>query len=45
MNISVTTPSYGPLQTGFAFEIRDGYSVLIGPNDLGKSAILQLIFP
>ena len=44
MNISVSIANYGPLQQGFSFEVKDGYSVLIGPNDLGKSAILQLIF-
>ncbi len=34
----------GPLQTGFTFELEDGYSVLVGPNEAGKSSILQMIF-
>ena len=39
-----TDQPYGPLQGNFHMVIPDGYSVLIGPNNAGKSAILQLIF-
>jgi ABC-type molybdenum transport system ATPase subunit/photorepair protein PhrA len=35
---------YGPLNPGFVVEVGDGYQVLIGPNNSGKSAILQLAF-
>jgi len=35
---------YGPLQPGFSFELERGYKVLIGKNNSGKSAILQLAF-
>jgi energy-coupling factor transporter ATP-binding protein EcfA2 len=41
----ISTPDrYGPLQTGFSFEFIEGYSVLVGRNNSGKSAILQLVF-
>jgi len=35
---------YGRLQSGFRFVLRDGYSVLTGPNNMGKSSLLQLMF-
>jgi ATPase subunit of ABC transporter with duplicated ATPase domains len=35
---------YGRLQQGFSFELESGYRVLAGPNNSGKSSILQLIF-
>jgi hypothetical protein len=35
---------YGPLKPGFAFAVHDGYQVLTGPNQVGKSAMLQLAF-
>lgn len=40
----IADSKYGPLQKGFSFELRDGYTVLTGKNNSGKSAILQLIF-
>jgi len=33
-----------PLHQGFQFDLEPGYTVLIGPNDAGKSTILQFIF-
>lgn len=39
-----TANRYGPLQDGFAFELGEGYRVLVGRNNSGKSAILQLVF-
>jgi putative AbiEii toxin of type IV toxin-antitoxin system len=39
-----TQNRYGPLQAGFAFDLEKGYKVLIGRNNSGKSAILQLVF-
>ena len=35
---------YGPLRAGLQYDLRDGYTVLVGPNNAGKSALLQLIF-
>lgn len=35
---------YGGLQDGFSFEVETGYSVLAGPNNSGKSSLLQLVF-
>src|SRR5438132_1506888 len=35
---------YGPLSADFHFVLSDGYTVLVGPNNVGKSAILQLSF-
>lgn len=43
VNIS-TTKRYGPLQEGFSFELGEGYKVVVGRNNSGKSAILQLVF-
>ncbi len=40
----VTSARFGPLHPGFEIEIDEGYSSLIGPNNTGKSAILQLAF-
>jgi hypothetical protein len=34
--------AHGPLQVGFTFDLEDGYSVLAGKNQSGKSSILQL---
>ncbi len=43
--MQIATPSrYGALQDGFAFELGDGYVVLVGENNSGKSAVLQLVF-
>lgn len=43
--MQISTPNrYGPLQDGFAFELGDGYIVLVGENNSGKSAVLQLAF-
>lgn len=35
---------YGPIQQNFKFAVPKGYSVLVGRNDSGKSALLQFIF-
>jgi hypothetical protein len=35
---------YGRLPAGFQFVLRDGFSVLTGENNVGKSSILQLLF-
>jgi len=29
---------YGPLQDGFTFDLQEGYQVLVGANDSGKSS-------
>jgi ABC-type ATPase involved in cell division len=43
VNLTVRTPGqYGALQRDFAFAVHDGYQVLTGPNNSGKSAMLQL---
>lgn len=34
----------GPLQPGFRFDLGSGYQALVGGNNAGKSAILQLVF-
>lgn len=39
-----TQTSFGPLLAGFSIDFLDGYNVLVGINDVGKSAILQLVF-
>lgn len=39
-----TNSDYGSIKAGFKFTIPDGYTVLVGKNDTGKSTILQLIF-
>lgn len=36
--------NFGPLQTEFSFNVENGYTTLVGENDLGKSAILQILF-
>lgn len=36
--------NYGPIPRDYRFEIPDGYSVLVGRNNAGKSSFLQLIF-
>ena len=44
-NVKISTTSrYGPLQEGFGFDLTEGYKVLVGRNNSGKSAILQLAF-
>ena len=43
IELSVDQP-YGPLQRGFLFKLRSGYTVLTGKNNSGKSSILQFIF-
>lgn len=35
---------YGSIKAGFKFSVPDGYTVLVGKNDTGKSTTLQLIF-
>jgi hypothetical protein len=35
---------YGPLQANFSYDVRSGYTALVGTNNAGKSALLQLIF-
>lgn len=35
---------YGPLRAGFHFDASRGYTALVGPNNSGKSALLQLIY-
>jgi predicted ATP-dependent endonuclease of OLD family len=36
--------SYGLLPNGFNFELKKGYTALVGQNNAGKSTILQYIF-
>jgi len=35
---------YGPLPGNFRYTVREGYTALVGPNNAGKSSLLQLIF-
>lgn len=35
---------YGPLQGDFRYTVRTEYTALVGPNNAGKSSLLQLIF-
>ncbi len=35
---------YGPLKQNFSYTIKNGYNVLVGANNSGKSAIIQFIF-
>ncbi len=44
IKLNNTQPRYGALGQGFALTIDDGYQVLVGPNNSGKSSILQLAF-
>lgn len=45
LNISLNDQDqYGPIKIGFTLDSRSGYNVLVGENDIGKSAILQLAF-
>lgn len=37
-------PAYGPLQNAFRYDLRAGYTALVGPNNAGKSSLLQLVF-
>lgn len=39
-----TVGQFGPLQPNFTLEIPRGYQVLLGPNNVGKTAILQWAF-
>src|SRR6266511_4025679 len=44
---NLTVPAeqrYGPLAAGFRYDLRSGYTSLVGPNNAGKSALLQWIF-
>jgi predicted ATPase len=44
---NITVPSgssFGPLASEFRYDLRRGYTALVGPNNVGKSTILQLIF-
>lgn len=43
MNINLTG-DYGPLKTNLNFALKEGYNVLVGANNSGKSAIIQFIF-
>jgi len=39
------TPNrFGPLNEGFSFQVNEGLTSLVGLNDSGKSALLQLAF-
>jgi ABC-type multidrug transport system ATPase subunit len=35
---------YGALHDAFHFDLEDGYTVLVGPNNAGKSALLHIIY-
>ena len=35
--------NFGALKGGFSFDIEDGYTVLVGENDSGKTSILQFV--
>jgi hypothetical protein len=39
-----TTNRFGPLQEGFAVDLEVGYHTITGPNNSGKSAVLQRAF-
>ena len=41
---AASTGRYGALQEGFSIVLGNGYQVLVGTNDSGKSSILQLAF-
>src|SRR6478752_5316371 len=48
---SVTLPrpisspdQYGPVPAGFSLNLTSSYTTLIGPNNAGKSALLQYVF-
>ena len=36
--------TYGIVKKGFGLELCNGYNVLVGANDCGKSTVLQLLF-
>jgi energy-coupling factor transporter ATP-binding protein EcfA2 len=40
----ITSGNFGPIKSEFNYDLRDGYTVLVGPNNSGKSAVLQLVF-
>src|SRR5947209_4266953 len=40
----VVQEQFGPLQGGFQYRLRSGYTALTGRNNVGKSAILQRVF-
>ena len=42
-SVNTNNGPYGPIQQEFALDINDGYTVFTGPNDAGKSALLQLV--
>lgn len=45
MALTFSAPNrFGPLNEGFSFQVNDGLTSLIGVNDSGKSALLQLAF-
>ena len=45
MNVAINSSvTYGIIQQNFNFTIPDGYTVLVGKNDSGKSSLLQLMF-
>jgi ABC-type multidrug transport system ATPase subunit len=35
---------YGPLEPNLHYGLRSGYTALVGPNNSGKSALLQFVF-
>jgi hypothetical protein len=35
---------YGPIPANYAFNLNNGYTALVGKNDVGKTAFLQWIF-
>jgi hypothetical protein len=41
---ATASEQYGPLQPNFQYDMRTGYTALVGPNNAGKSSLLQLIF-
>lgn len=44
LDVSTGSDLYGPLPPGFHFQLTSGYTTLVGANNAGKSAILQLTF-
>lgn len=44
IKIGTDQKEFGPLKPGFTFDLEEGYQVLVGENNSGKSAIIQLIF-
>jgi ABC-type hemin transport system ATPase subunit len=40
----VVQQQYGAIPANFHYDLRTGYTVLLGPNNAGKSALLQALF-